>query len=88
MREWKLVIIEADSMFEELMNQLGFQGESLGEKLKSATQENFKGLSAAWEAHTVRNRIAHEGINFELSEREAKRVVALYEDIFRAYGFI
>lgn len=86
--DWKLAIIEADSMLEDLMNQMGFKGQSLGEKLKSATQESFHNLSIAWEVHTVRNRIAHESSAFELSQHEAKRLIALYEQIFRGYGYI
>lgn len=86
--DWKLAIIEADSMLEGLMNQLGFKGESLGDKLKSANQDNFSGLTTAWEVHTIRNRIAHEGLAFELSQHEAKRIVALYEQIFHGYGYI
>lgn len=86
--DWKLAVIEADSMLEELMSQLGFIGETLGEKLKSANQGNFRNLTTAWEVHTIRNRIAHEGVAYELSQHEAKRVIALYEQIFREYGFI
>jgi len=86
--EWRIAIIEADTMLEELMDQLGFKGENLGEKLKSADQEKFKYLTSAWEAHTLRNKIAHEGSNFELTQREAKRVVTLYEQIFNDFGFI
>lgn len=92
--DWKLAIIEADAMLESLVDQLGFEGNNLGDKLKNAVQparvngERFRGLSSAWEAHTVRNRIAHEGTSFELSQHEAKRVVALYEQIFREYGYI
>jgi len=86
--DWKLAVIEADSMLDNLMDQLGFKGENLGDKLKSASQSNFRNLSSAWEVHTIRNRIAHEGINFELSQREAKRIIALYEQIFREFGYI
>ncbi|MFA6353374.1 MAG: hypothetical protein WCW93_00330 [Candidatus Paceibacterota bacterium] len=86
--DWKLAIIEADSMLENLMDQLGFRGETLGERLKLANQDNFPNLTIAWEVHTVRNRIAHEGLAFELSQHEAKRVIALYERIFHEYGFI
>jgi hypothetical protein len=75
--DWKLAIIEADTMLEGLMDQL-----------KSANQETFPQLTIAWEVHTVRNRIAHEGLAFELSHHEAKRVIALYEQIFYAYGYI
>ena len=86
--DWRLAIIEADSMLEALTDQLGFKGDNLGEKLKMATQETFRGLSSAWEVHTIRNRIAHEGSLFEISQHEAKRVIALYEQIFRQYGYI
>ena len=86
--DWKLAIIEADSMLESLMEQLGFSGENLGDRLKMANQENFSNLTIAWEVHTIRNRIAHEGLAFELSQHEAKRVIALYEQIFHEYGFI
>lgn len=86
--DWKLAIIEADSMLEELMTQLGFKGETLGDRLKSASQDKFHNLTHAWEVHTIRNRIAHEGGSFELSQHEAKRVIALYEQIFREFGFI
>ena len=80
--------IPTDSMLEGLLDQMGFQGESLGDKLKSANQDNFPQLTSAWEVHTIRNRIAHEGLAFELTQHEAKRVIALYEQIFHAYGYI
>lgn len=86
--DWKLAVIEADSMLEELITQLGFTGESLGDKLKKITEDKFRSLPSAWEVHTIRNRIAHEGVNFDLSQREAKRVIAIYEHIFRQYGFV
>jgi len=60
----------------------------LGEKLKGATQDKFRNLTTAWEVHTVRNRIAHEGLAYEISQHEAKRVIALYEKIFREFGYI
>lgn len=86
--DWKLSIIEADAMLDAFMTQLGFKGETLGEKLKAATQDNFRNLTIAWEVHTIRNRIAHEGALFEISQYEAKRVIALYESIFREFGYI
>ena len=86
--DWKLAVIEADSMLESLMDQLGFKGETLGDKLRSATQDKFSSLTSAWEVHTIRNKIAHEGTSFNFSQHEAKRVIALYEQIFREFGYI
>src|SRR3989344_1681752 len=85
---WKLAIMEADVMLDILMGQLGFKGEGLGEKLKMADQDTFRQLSRAWEVHTIRNRTAHEGLAFDLSQHEAKRVIAIYEQIFHEFGYI
>ncbi len=86
--DWKLAIIEADSMLDSLLDQIGFHGESLGEKLRMANQENFKQLTKAWEVHNTRNRIAHQGALYEISQHEAKRIIAIYEGIFSEFGYI
>ena len=49
--DWKLAVIEADSMLEGLLGDLGFKGDTLGDKLKSADQDKFKSLTSAWEGH-------------------------------------
>ncbi|PIP68754.1 hypothetical protein CO033_00360 [Candidatus Nomurabacteria bacterium CG_4_9_14_0_2_um_filter_32_10] len=86
--DWKLGIIEADLMLFDLLTQLGFKGENLGDKLKNANRESFRSLSSAWEVHNIRNKIAHEGSSFEVSLHEAKRVISLYELIFKEFGYI
>lgn len=86
--DWKLAVIESDSMLEDLTDLLEFQGETLGEKLKLVSKDRFKTLDDAWEAHLIRNRIAHEGLKFDLSQREAQRIVALYEKVFIEFGHI
>lgn len=86
--DWKLAVIEADSMLFNLVTQLGFKGDTLGDKLKNANRDNFRSLSAAWEAHNVRNKIAHEGSSFEFSHHEAKMIISLYEKVFLEFGYI
>ncbi|MBP7006837.1 MAG: hypothetical protein KBC44_03065 [Candidatus Pacebacteria bacterium] len=86
--DWKLAVLEADSMLGTLLENMNFKGENLGERLKNADRDTFKSLTQAWEVHNIRNKIAHEGPNFDLSDREAKRVIALYEQIFREFGYI
>ncbi len=86
--DWKLAIIEADTLLEGMMKDLGFQGNTLGDRLKMASKETFNGLSSAWEVHNIRNRIAHEGLAYDISKHEANRVIAIYESLFRQYGFI
>ncbi|TXG99859.1 MAG: hypothetical protein E6P95_04350 [Candidatus Moraniibacteriota bacterium] len=77
---WRIGILEADNMLREVLAEKGYQGADVGEMLQSAS---FKTIQLAWDAHKVRNRIAHDGSDFSLGEHEAKRVYALYESVFR-----
>ena len=87
--DWRLAILEADVMLEEVLRNKGYVGESLGDMLKSAEGgDSFLTLDQAWNAHRVRNRIAHDGQSFELSEREKDRVIALFESVFKEFEVI
>ena len=86
--EWRLAILEADILLDELLDALHYRGESMGEKLKKIEKSDFTTLDLAWEAHKIRNQVAHEGSEFLLSEREAKRVVSLYEEVFKEFRYI
>ena len=77
---WRIGIMEADNVLLEVLSEKGYQGDGVGELLKNAS---FKTVDLAWDAHKIRNRIAHEGSNFELTEREAKRAFMLYESVLR-----
>lgn len=85
--DWKLAIIEADIILEELLSELGYAGVSVGDKLKSAPS-SFRTIDQAWRAHNVRNRIAHEGANFELSEVMARETIAQYKMVFDEFDFV
>ena len=86
--DWRLAVLEADIMLDEFVTHLGYQGDSLGEKLKRIEKSDFTTLDQAWEAHAIRNKIAHEGAAFTLTEREGKRVINLYEEVFREFKYI
>ena len=86
--EWRLAILEADMMLAELLDKRGYPGLSIGEQLKSVDSEKFKSIQDAWDAHRVRNQIAHEGSTFTLSERETRRVIGLYERVFKEFDFV
>lgn len=86
--EWRLAILEADVMLDDMMQVQGFHGDTLGERLKNTPRGDFKNIDAAWEAHKIRNAIAHEGSGFLLSQRESKRVISLYELVFKEFSYV
>jgi hypothetical protein len=86
--EWKLAIMEADSMLEDLVKKLGYPGSTLGEMMKQIEKSDFTTLDDAWEAHKVRNYIAHQGSTYLLTKHQANRVIRLYEKVFREFEYI
>lgn len=86
--EWRLSILEADVILDDMMQSLGFHGETLGERLKNTPKADFKTIDTAWEAHKIRNAIAHEGSDFLLSQRESKRIIGLYETVFKEFSYV
>ncbi|MHB0865356.1 MAG: hypothetical protein ACYC1Y_00390 [Minisyncoccota bacterium] len=86
--DWRTAIIEADILLDDMLTKQGYVGEGVGEKLKSVEPSDFNTLQDAWEAHKVRNQIAHEGSVFDLSETLARRTIARYESVFREFKMI
>jgi len=86
--DWKLAILEADIMLDEMLDRQGYHGESIGDKLKKVETADFDSINEAWEAHKIRNQIAHEGSAFMLSQRQARETVAMYEKVFKEFRMI
>ncbi len=85
---WRLAIIEADIMLDDLLDQLHLPGDTIGDKLKAVEKSDFITIDQAWEAHKVRNMIAHEGSNFLLNQHETRRIISLYGAVFKEFGLI
>lgn len=86
--DWRLAIIEADIILSELLDKLQLPGDSIGEKLKAVEESDFTSIESAWEAHKARNMIAHEGNNFLVNQREVRRIISLYEAVFKEFELI
>lgn len=86
--DWRTAIIEADILLDDQLSRRGYVGADVGEKLKSADRSDFHTLQNAWEAHKVRNQIAHEGSAFDLSEGLVRRTIAHYEAVFHEFKLI
>jgi hypothetical protein len=84
----RVAILEADIMLNELLDVLGLKGETMADKMRNADRTTFQTLDRAWEAHRVRNRVVHQPDANLLSPREVRRVISLYESVFKEFRFI
>jgi len=83
--DWRLAILEADIVLGDMLDKMGYMGATIGEKLKTVEESDFGTINQAWEAHKVRNQIAHEGSDFLITQREARRIISLYRQVFEEF---
>lgn len=86
--DWRMAIIEADIMLAEVLEKSGYHGDTVGSQLKSVEPSDMLTIDVAWEAHKARNLIAHEGGDYQLNDREAKRIIELYKQVFEEFYYI
>lgn len=86
--DWKIAILEADNILDEIVERMGYQGESLGERLKKIEASDFPYLDDAWTAHKTRNAIAHKGTNFDITRGEAEQTINIYYRVFKELGYL
>ena len=80
--DYKLAIIEADGMLDDVLKKLGYKGDSLGNRLKIVTPEVISNLEDVWKAHNVRSCIIRDP-NYQLTLEETKKTLAIYEKSFK-----
>ena len=77
--EYKLAVIEADSMLNDILKRMGFGGESLGDRLTKITAATLANLDEVAEVHKTRNNIVHDP-DYKLVLDETKKIISTYED--------
>ncbi|MBU6414870.1 hypothetical protein KGQ34_01330 [Patescibacteria group bacterium] len=85
--DWKFAVIQADSILDDILKHSGFIGETMGDRLKQINASQLDSLNDIWEAHKVRNDLAHSP-DRPLSQEEARRVIGQFEKAFRELKFI
>ncbi len=78
MADWKLAVIEAEALTEEVLARMGFGGESFGERLKKMRPEQLPSLDNLTKAHQIRNNIVHDP-DYRIDIGEASKTIAVYE---------
>jgi hypothetical protein len=87
-RDWREAIMEADIMLDDMLVERGYPGNTTSDRLKGVDPHKFTTLEDAWEAHKVRNQIAHQGSTYRIDDKFAYRTIKRYENVFREFGEI
>ncbi len=76
--DYKVAILEADAILDDVLERAGFYGETLGEKLKNTEKGQLANMEALWAAHRYRNAIAHD-MDVNVSPADARQIIEIYE---------
>jgi len=85
--EYKVAIIEADAIIDDLIARMGYKGANLSERLANIPQGQLAELDEMKAAHEIRNRIIHEE-NFKVDRELAKGVLKKYEHLLRHFDVL
>lgn len=83
--EYKLAVIEADGMLNHTLEQMGYIGETLGERLEKVSRDTLSNIENVWQAHKIRNNIVHDP-NYKLTLIQTRKVLAIFETAFHDLG--
>ncbi len=73
----QVAVMEADKLLDHALKARGFAGTTMGERLKSAGKA-FMNTNAVWDAHKLRNRLAHEQ-NVQLNAFNTDKTLASFK---------
>lgn len=81
----KVAIMDADKLLNEALRGAGVLGTQLGDRLKKLRPGQLPNIDDVWQAHKVRNQIAHEP-GFVLKRDLAERALDIYEKALQSLG--
>ncbi|MFA6183802.1 MAG: hypothetical protein WC682_01730 [Parcubacteria group bacterium] len=77
--QYKVAILEADKLVDEVLMNIGFGGVNMKERLEKANVNQVEEIDNLIEAHEIRNKIIQDD-NFHVDKTEAARVIELYRE--------
>ena len=79
-------VINGDKLLDKAMMEMGVPGKTMGDRLKKCG-DKFTNLNGVWQAHKLRNAIAHE-TDIEVSYRRAFNALQIYKQALKDLGAI
>lgn len=85
--DFHLSILEADKLVDRALRDLGYAPDkTMADRLRQAAKK-FSDVNGMWQAHKLRNRIAHE-TGVKVSQMDARRALAQCKQALKDIGAI
>jgi len=76
--EYKLAVIEADLLLNDVLKRLGYEGKTLGEKLEKIKPGVFSDIRSLKDADQIYQNLIYD-VSYRLGQPDAKRIIAIFE---------
>jgi glycerol dehydrogenase-like iron-containing ADH family enzyme len=85
--QYKVAILEADKLADEILVYMAYKGANMTERLEEAKVEQLEDKEALIRAHKIRNQIIHQS-DFPVDKELAEGTIAIYEKFLHHFEFI
>lgn len=83
--EWKLAVIEADKLVDDVLKVAGYPGETMGERLTMIKPDQLINVQHLWDAHKLRNLLVHDA-NYQLTHKQAIWAIDAFQSVLHELG--
>jgi hypothetical protein len=83
---YHLAVLNGDKIVDQALRDKGFRGQTMGERLKAA-KDKLTHRNDIWEAHKLRNRIAHES-DIKVTYDQARHALNGFKKALKDLGAI
>lgn len=84
---YKVAILEADKIANEILKGVGYDGNNMGERLAKVKPGQLDNLEDLQRAHQVRNRVIYEK-DFDVDRQMAEEIIVIYQKFLENLQFI
>jgi len=77
-----LAVIEADKVVDDVLKNLGLEGEHMADRLGQLSGEEVGSLEGVWRAHRLRNNLVHSP-DFKASAEEIEKALDAFEKFLK-----
>jgi hypothetical protein len=81
---WKAAVLESSVMLNEVLEIIGYEGETLGKKISGLTTEQLENLETIKKANEAKNEIVRNG-EYRITKEEAEKLVDTFGNALRFF---